>query len=149
LSKQSFKSIINIRRIATYAPAYSKQQHNQTRMRLQFNNFFIAMLFILFGFATTSCDAQVKSKVELKDAFLVDVRTPGEFAGGSAEGAINIPLNEIPNRIAEFKGKENIVVFCKSGGRSSQAKSILENNGITNITNGGTWQDVQRALAKK
>lgn len=118
-------------------------------MKLHFNNFFIAILFILFGFANTSCDAQVKNSADLKDAFLVDVRTPGEFAGGSADGAVNIPLNEISNRIAEFKGKENIVVFCKSGGRSSQAKSILEKSGIANVSNGGTWQDVQRALAKK
>lgn len=118
-------------------------------MTLKINNFLFALLFVVIGFANTSCDAQVKSNVELKDAFLVDVRTPSEFAGGSADGATNIPLNEIPNRIAEFKDKDNIVVFCKSGARSSQAKSILEKNGITNITNGGTWQDVQRALAKE
>lgn len=118
-------------------------------MTIKINSIFYAILFMLLGFANTSCDAQVKSNIDLKEAFLVDVRTPGEFAGGSADGAVNIPLNEISNRIAEFKGKENIVVFCKSGGRSSQAKSILEKSGITNVSNGGTWQDVQRALAKK
>jgi rhodanese-related sulfurtransferase len=75
-------------------------------------------------------------------AFLVDVRTAAEFADGSAKGAINIPLDQIPNQLDKFKGKKNIIVFCRSGMRSSQAKSILEKNGFTNVSNGGTWQNV-------
>jgi rhodanese-related sulfurtransferase len=43
-----------------------------------------------------------------------------------------------------FSNKKNIVVFCRSGNRSGQAKVILENNGIKNVTNGGTWQDVNK-----
>jgi rhodanese-related sulfurtransferase len=46
------------------------------------------------------------------------------------------------------KFKENIVVFCRSGNRSGQAKSILEQNGFVNVTNGGTWQDVNTILKK-
>ena len=75
-------------------------------------------------------------------AFLVDVRSPGEFAEGNAKGSVNIPLDQVQNQLAKFKDKENIVVFCRSGNRSSQAKSILEQNGFTNVTNGGTWQDI-------
>lgn len=79
-------------------------------------------------------------------AFLVDVRTPGEFASGSVAGATNIPLDALPNQLAKFKGKKNIVVFCRSGNRSSQAKAILEQNGFQNVINGGTWQDVKNAV---
>lgn len=75
-------------------------------------------------------------------AFLVDVRSPGEFAGGSAKGATNIPLDMIAQHIKKFEGKKNIVVFCRSGNRSSQAKSILERHGFKNVTNGGTWNAV-------
>jgi rhodanese-related sulfurtransferase len=75
-------------------------------------------------------------------AFLVDVRSPGEFAEGNAKGSVNIPLDQVQNQLAKFKDKENIVVFCRSGNRSGQAKSILEQNGFTNVTNGGTWQDI-------
>ena len=75
-------------------------------------------------------------------AFLVDVRTPGEFAGGSAKGALNIPLDQVTQRISEFENKKHIVVFCRSGNRSGQAKSILEQKGFTNVTNGGTWDTV-------
>jgi phage shock protein E len=81
-------------------------------------------------------------------AFLVDVREPSEVAEGGVEAAVNIPLGTVLTNIDAFKDKENIVVFCRSGNRSGQAKVILEQNGITNVTNGGTWQDVN-SLVKK
>lgn len=79
-------------------------------------------------------------------AFLVDVRTPGEFSGGSVKGAVNIPLDKVPSQLFKFKNKKNIVVFCRSGNRSSQAKSILEQNGFQNVINGGTWQNVNQIV---
>ena len=75
-------------------------------------------------------------------AFLVDVRTPEEFADGNVKGSVNIPLDQVQNKLAKFRDKKNIVVFCRSGNRSSQAKSILEQNGFTNVTNGGNWKDI-------
>lgn len=80
------------------------------------------------------------------DAFLVDVRSPQEFAQGSAKGAVNIPLNQIEAQIQKLKTKKQIVVFCLSGGRSGQAKSILEKNSITNVINGKTWRNVSECV---
>lgn len=77
-----------------------------------------------------------------QESFIVDVRTSAEFAEGSCEGAVNIPLDQVPAQLAQFQGKKNIIVFCRSGNRSGQAKLILEQNGITNVTNGGTVDDV-------
>lgn len=77
-------------------------------------------------------------------AYLVDVRTPMEFAEGHVKGSVNIPLNTVASQLAKFKNKKNIVVFCRSGSRSSQAKSILEQNGFTNVINGGTWNHVSQ-----
>jgi len=82
------------------------------------------------------------AKVIEEGAFLVDVRGPSEFAGGSAKGAVNIPLDTLSQHLNKFKGKKEIVVFCRSGNRSSSAKSILEQNGFKNVINGGTWQNV-------
>ena len=76
------------------------------------------------------------------DAFLVDVRTATEFSAGSVKGAINIPLDKIPSQLGKFKNKKSILVFCRSGSRSRQAKSILEANGFQNIINGGNWKNV-------
>lgn len=94
----------------------------------------------LFGGGRT---ADLKAVIE-QGAFLVDVRTPGEFKEGHVKGSVNIPLNSIPAQLAKFKNKQNIIVFCLSGGRSSQAKSILEANGFTNVINGGTWTYVNQ-----
>lgn len=77
-------------------------------------------------------------------AFLVDVRTPGEYSEGHVNGSVNIPLNTILTQLTKFKNKTNIIVFCRSGARSSQAKSILEQNGYTNVVNGGTWHNVRK-----
>ncbi|MEX2483415.1 MAG: rhodanese-like domain-containing protein [Brumimicrobium sp.] len=79
-------------------------------------------------------------------AYLVDVRSSGEFSGGSGEGAVNIPLDQIANRTDELKGKDSIVVFCRSGNRSGQAKSILEQKGFENVINGGTWEQVNNLI---
>lgn len=78
------------------------------------------------------------------DAFLVDVRTPGEYMEGHVKGSVNIPLNTITHQLPKFKDKKNIVVFCRSGARSAQAKTILQQNGINNVVNGGTWEQIKQ-----
>lgn len=81
-------------------------------------------------------------------AFLVDVRTAAEFSAGSARGAVNIPLDKVSSHLLKFKDKKHIILFCRSGSRSSQAKTILEQNGFQNVLNGGTWQKVNQATSK-
>ncbi len=94
----------------------------------------------LFGGGQT---ADIKTIIE-QGAFLVDVREPGEFASGTVKGAVNIPLGSVEAQLAKFKGKENVIVFCRSGNRSGQAKVILEQNGFKNVVNGGTWENVSQ-----
>lgn len=86
--------------------------------------------------------SELKSAIN-EGAFLVDVRNRDEFAGGHAKNTVNIPLGEIQTKLDEFKNKKQIVVFCRSGNRSAQAKSILEQNGIKNVLNGGTWNTIK------
>lgn len=97
---------------------------------------------------TKKVTTQKVKRTTKKEIFYVDVRTPAEFALGSVKGAVNIPLDQIKNQLTKFKGKKNIVVFCRSGNRSSQAITILNQNGITNITNGGSWEDVKAQMKK-
>ena len=77
-------------------------------------------------------------------AYLVDVRSPGEFAQGHVKGSVNIPLDLVALQLEKFKNQKNIVVFCRSGSRSGQAKIILEQNGFKNVINGGTWEEVSQ-----
>jgi phage shock protein E len=85
----------------------------------------------------------LKSIIE-EGAFLVDVRTPGEFAEGHLKGSVNIPLDKVQTQLVKFKNNKNIIVFCRSGARSGQAKNILQQNGFTNVINGGTWNNVSQ-----
>lgn len=76
----------------------------------------------------------------------VDVRTPQEYAGGHVPGAINIPLDEVQNRLDEFKKMtQPVVAYCRSGARSGMATSILKQNGI-NVINGGGISDVMQQI---
>ena len=43
------------------------------------------------------------NQVKAGEVKIVDVRTPMEFMGGHVAGSINIPLNEVPERVEEFK----------------------------------------------
>lgn len=92
----------------------------------------------LYGIGKT---ADLKNIIE-QGAFLVDVRTASEFAQGHVKGSVNIPLDKIAEKIDQFEGRKNIIVFCLSGGRSTQAKLFLEKNGFTNVVDGGTWEHV-------
>lgn len=79
----------------------------------------------------------------LATASIVDVRTPNEFGQGHYPGAVNIPLNELRQRLHEFKEmKQPIVVYCLSGARSSAAASILKQTGISEVYNGGGINDL-------
>ena len=81
--------------------------------------------------------------IDIKEATIIDVRTPGEFMMGNVKGSINIPLDEVSSRVEEFKNIEgNVVLCCASGGRSGQATMFLQQNGLSNIYNGGGWQTV-------
>ncbi len=78
---------------------------------------------------------------ELKDRLesgghvnLIDVREEWEFEEVNI-GAKNIPLGTLPDRIVELQDlqEEEIVVHCKSGGRSTQAKKYLSSKGFKNV----------------
>jgi len=98
----------------------------------------------LFGGGTSSAD--LKARVA-EGAFLVDVRTPAEYAEGHVPGSVNIPLDRVPFQLHQFRNKKHIIVFCRSGNRSGMAKSLLQANGIAPVTNGGSWQQVKRRLS--
>ena len=80
---------------------------------------------------------------------LLDVRSQSEFATGSVAGAVNIPLQNLPGRLKEIRGQKHIVVFCRSGNRSGMAKTVLDKNGFANVTNGGSWQNVNQIFNNK
>lgn len=74
---------------------------------------------------------------------VVDVRSPQEYAGEHFPNAINIPLDQIQQKINEFKDMPKpIIAYCRSGNRSEMAVSILKQAGITETINGGGLEDL-------
>lgn len=67
-------------------------------------------------------------------ALLVDVRTPEEFSAGHIDGAVNILLQALDQRLGELGSKDRaIVLYCRSGNRSSRARRMLESAGFRSV----------------
>lgn len=82
-----------------------------------------------------------KSKPSKKT--VIDVRRPDEFNKGHAKGSINIPLQEMENRLDEIKNlSEPPVMVCGGGSRHVKAYELLKVHGIESEKGGG-WKDVQ------
>jgi rhodanese-related sulfurtransferase len=76
---------------------------------------------------------------ENQDVLLLDVRTEEEYTGelGHLKNSRLIPVGELESRLSEindYKTKE-IIVYCRSGGRSSRAGKLLVSQGFTNVSN--------------
>lgn len=81
----------------------------------------------------------------IKDgAVIVDVRTPGEYAGGNIKGSLNIPLNELSAKLNKLNKNKPIITCCASGMRSASAKGVLKSKGFTEVYNGGSWMSLRK-----
>ena len=69
------------------------------------------------------------------DRMLIDVRTPQEFAAGAMPGAINIPLDQLRNRLGQLNSAKPITVHCQVGLRGHVATRILKQHGFTDVLN--------------
>jgi len=82
---------------------------------------------------------ELKQKLDAgDDVFILDVREPFEYQIARIEGRVGgylIPLGELPQRISELDTAREIVVQCKSGGRSQRAAEFLAQNGFKKLHN--------------
>lgn len=69
------------------------------------------------------------------DGLLIDVREPSEFEEGTLPGALNVPLGELPNRMAELDRARRVVLLCRSGNRSGTAAHQLVDAGFVDVVN--------------
>lgn len=81
---------------------------------------------------------------------IIDVRSPLEYASGHVEGSVNLPLDHFVEAYAaviQDKAKQ-VVVYCASGVRSSQAVQFLAAQGYANAVNGISCHNVANRLGK-
>jgi rhodanese-related sulfurtransferase len=71
-----------------------------------------------------------------KQLRIVDVRTPGETAGGILPGAVLIPVDQLEARVSEIpRDGRRTLVYCAGGGRSAAACELLSSLGYSNLSN--------------
>jgi NADPH-dependent 2,4-dienoyl-CoA reductase/sulfur reductase-like enzyme/rhodanese-related sulfurtransferase len=97
---------------------------------------------------TATIDAPEEVATQTHGPLVVDVRTPGEFRSGAVPNAINIPLDELEQRLQELgtQPDRDITVYCASGARSGYAQMYLRQQGYTNVKNGG---GIARMMARE
>jgi rhodanese-related sulfurtransferase len=83
------------------------------------------------------------------DLVVLDVREPHEWAAGHIDGAIHIPLGEIPARVGELDPSVRTLVVCHLGGRSARATQWLHAQGhdVVNVAGGmEAWEHAGRPV---
>ena len=79
---------------------------------------------------------------------VLDVRRPGEWNDGHLEGAVHIPLSELPARANELDPDRDWLVICASGYRSAMGASVLERAGFKRVANAEGGMDALRRAGK-
>ena len=90
--------------------------------------------------------AELSQSLEASSVFLIDLMNKEDFAGNHIPGAVNIPVDELENRVSEIPKDKNVVVACRKGlMKSDLALEHLNKLGFTNTKKltGGTinWFD--------
>lgn len=94
----------------------------------------LVALNVLYGRFKQVHVSEVRALVEA-DAMMIDVREENEFANGHIDGAKNIPLSQLRERMNEIPRDVPVYVHCRSAQRSYNAVMALENNGYDNVWN--------------
>ena len=79
---------------------------------------------------------QLKAEFDAgRDPQVVDVREAWELGICSLPGTLHMPMNEVPDRLAELDASQPLVVMCRSGGRSLRVAQYLEQQGFARVSN--------------
>ena len=93
---------------------------------------------------------EIRDMVNDGEALLVDVRTGREYSTNGLDEAINIPVQELSRRYQELGSKDQpIVVYCRSGNRSSSAKAMLEEYGFEEVHDLGALGTAQKVMSEE
>ena len=92
---------------------------------------------------------QIRTLLADGEATLVDVRTPREFSSGRVDGAKNIPVQQLEERLDELEDKDQaVLVYCRSGNRSGRAARMLEKAGFENVYDLGSLASAQKVVER-
>ena len=79
---------------------------------------------------------ELKRRLDRGDALtIIDVREVNEYQINRIEGALLMPLGDVPRRYTELNPRDEIIVQCKVGARSAKAAEFLRSVGFTRVLN--------------
>lgn len=87
-----------------------------------------------------------------ENAKILDVREDYEWEAGHIEGAVHIPLDQLPERLAELNPDDDLHIICRAGGRSQRAGEWLVGNGYSavNVAGGmGAWSEAGKPMVSE
>lgn len=111
-------------------------------------------LFLLLMLSTTAAiGGEIDQPAALKalqraDSVLIDVRTAQEYADGALPGATRIETEDLAGRIASVAPDKDtpVVLYCRSGRRSSAAQDLLKQLGYSQVIDAGGYEDLKAAV---
>ena len=118
-------------------------------LRAPVGAFFVALVAALtLGISTASANDLEIIREGLSSPIIVDVRTEREFEGGALDGAVNHPVQGLPGTLLDMgiELDEEVIVYCRSGRRSAQAKTLLKAAGFKLVFDGGAMSKLEEAL---
>lgn len=83
---------------------------------------------------------------------LIDDRSPREYAAGHLEGAVNVPIDELRQRLDDVPADGAVVIYCRTGYRSYLGQRVLTNHGRENVRSllgGNLLTEQAKAFMKK
>jgi rhodanese-related sulfurtransferase len=102
----------------------------------------LTAILLVFGvtLGVAACSPTSEPVGLAEGTIIIDVRTPGEFAGGHLEGALNIDVQspDFAAQVSQLDPTKDYFIYCRSGNRSGQAISQMSNMGFTSMINGGS-----------
>jgi rhodanese-related sulfurtransferase len=104
------------------------------------------LLFVLYVAARNVLLVGQVRKLLAAGARVIDVRSEQEFRAGHFSTAVNIPAEQIEQRLFEVNGdrKAPVILYCYGGSRSAMASGILRKNGFSNVINARSYTFMQR-----
>ena len=110
----------------------------------------LAVVVVVVAFVVVSSLGGKKKRAALLaklsgGAYVIDVRSKGEYASGHYAGAVNVPVDTLAGQMKNLGALDRpLVVYCASGGRSAQAAGILRAAGFTDVTDAGGLSNLPR-----
>jgi phage shock protein E len=103
--------------------------------------------------ATISQDALLaRQRTADTSLYVLDVRTPAEYAAGHVPGAVNIRHDEVAGHLSELPKDRDVVIYCRTGGRTLVAADLLADAGYTRLYelegNMEAWEDNGRSIER-